>query len=300
LRTANGINWDILVNVSTYQQKYTELPPGQQIYLDHYTTSDFKKTLPAEAQSYYSNRTDALYASAFVRTADGQIINDAAGKPLANPKSQFLGYMNGKYQWAIYNKLSWKNLSFSFQFDGNVGGVTTDYMHNKTMRGGRNIETAEGALGAARLQDNDHAGDPKWHGAYVGEGVQVSNGVSINYDDYGNIINYKDLQFAPNDTTTQVQDYVSKYYGISESNLMSKTFAKLREVTISYDLPDKILNKTFISKVTVSLVGRNLLYFYKDQRFKDVDLDQYNYQESGTGLQSPTTRRFGFNINVVF
>jgi hypothetical protein len=81
---------------------------------------------------------------------------------------------------------------------------------------------------------------------------------------------------------------------------MSKTFAKLREVTISYDLPGKLLNKTFISKVTLSLVGRNLIYFYKDDRFKDVDLDQYNYEQAGTGLQSPTTRRYGFNINIVF
>ena len=28
------------------------------------------------------------------------------------------------------------------------------------MRGGRNIETVEGALGEARSTDNDHAGDP--------------------------------------------------------------------------------------------------------------------------------------------
>ena len=81
---------------------------------------------------------------------------------------------------------------------------------------------------------------------------------------------------------------------------MSKTYAKLREVTISYDLPGKLLNKTFISKVTLSLVGRNLIYFYKDERFKDVDLDQYNFGTGLTGLQSPTTRRYGFNINIVF
>jgi hypothetical protein len=298
VRTANGINWDILLNVSTFQDKYLELPPGQQIYNQYYTTDKIKKDLPNG--SYYSTRVDALYTSAFVRTEDGQIINDAAGKPLNNPKAQLLGYLNADYQWSIYNRFSWKNLSFGFQFDGSVGGVTSDYMHNKTMRGGRNIETAEGALGDARSQDNDHAGNPNWHGAYVGEGVQVSNGVAINYDNYGNIINYKDLQFAPNATTTQVQDYVSKFYGIDESNLMSKTFAKLREVTISYSLPDKLLNKTFISKVTLSLVGRNLIYFYKDKRFKDVDLDQYNYETGLTGLQSPTTRRLGFNINVIF
>jgi hypothetical protein len=93
---------------------------------------------------------------------------------------------------------------------------------------------------------------------------------------------------------------VSKYYNVSKANLMSKTYAKLREVTISYDLPGKWLKGAGISKLTVSLIGRNLIYFYGDERFKDVDLDQYNYGTSSTGLQSPTTRRFGFNINMVF
>ena len=81
---------------------------------------------------------------------------------------------------------------------------------------------------------------------------------------------------------------------------MSKTYSKLREVTIGYDLPKSIVDKLHVSRATISVVGRNLIYFYKDARFKDVDLDQYNYATSSTGLQSPTTRRFGFNINVVF
>jgi hypothetical protein len=106
--------------------------------------------------------------------------------------------------------------------------------------------------------------------------------------------------FAQNTKVTQVQDYLSKFYGINEGNLMSKSFAKLREVTISYDLPERFLGRSFIHKVSLSLVGRNLIYFYKDKRFKDVDLDQYNYSTGGTALQSPTTRRFGFNINVIF
>ena len=280
------INWDVLVNWSTFQDRYKELPPGQTTYNTFFHTGD---------------RVDKLYTSAFVRTQDGSIINDAAGKPLSNPVRQFLGYLNAKYQWSAYNKVSWNGLSLGFQFDGSVGGVTSDYMHNKTMRGGRNIETVQGALGAARKNDNDNVGNNSFPGTYVGEGVVVSNGVSINYDsETGAILNYKDLQFAPNTKVTHVQDYVSKYYGIDESNLMSKTFAKLREVTISYDLPAAWISKSFTSKASISLVGRNLLYFYKDKRFKDVDLDQYNYSTGGTGLQSPTTRRYGINLNFVF
>ncbi|HTD94987.1 MAG TPA: hypothetical protein VK644_14275, partial [Chitinophagaceae bacterium] len=285
IRTASGLSWDVMVNASTFQDKYQELPPGQDVYNTFFHKGD---------------RVDKLYTSAFVKTTDGQIINDDAGKPLANPIGRYVGNLNANYQWSVYNKITWKGISLGFQFDGSVGGVTSDYLHNKTMRGGRNIETVEGALGAARLADFQHSGDASFPGAYVGEGVVVSNNVAINYDGDGNIINYKDLQFKANTQVTHVQDYVSRYYNIDEANLMSKTFSKLREVTIGYDLPEKWLAGTFISKVSVSLIGRNLLYFYKDKRFKDVDLDQYNYALGGTGLQSPTTRRFGFNFNVVF
>ncbi|MFL5747575.1 MAG: SusC/RagA family TonB-linked outer membrane protein [Niastella sp.] len=285
LKMHNGLFWDVTVNWSTFQDKYKELPPGQTTYQTFFKNGD---------------RVDKLYTSAFAKTTDGKIIHDNAGKPLQNPVPQFLGYLNADYQWSIYNKVGYKGFTLGFQFDGSVGGVTTDYIHNKTMRGGRNIETVQGALGVARKADNDHAGDKTFPGVYVGDGVVVSNGKPINFDNNGAIINYKDLQFGDNKTTTHVQDYVSKFYGVDESNLMSKTFAKLREVTLTYDLPTALLKKSFIDRASISLIGRNLIYFYKDKRFKDVDLDQYNYATGASGLQSPTTRRYGVNLNLAF
>jgi hypothetical protein len=59
---------------------------------------------------------------------------------------------------------------------------------------------------------------------------------------------------------------------------------------------------------TVSLVGRNLLYFFP-KRYKDLDVDQYaqnvvspgQYSNaSGSGLQTPTTRSYGINFNLTF
>jgi hypothetical protein len=174
-------------------------------------------------------------------------------------------------------------------------------MHNKTMRGGRNIETVSGALGVARDLDDQNAGDANYKGSYVGDGLVVANGQAINIDSQtGAILNYGELQFSPNTSVKSVQSWVSSYYGVTEANLMSKTYAKLREVTFGYTIPSKILGNSFIKKVTVSVVGRNLLYFYKDKRFKDVDLDQYNKPGAETALQSPTTRRYGFNLNVLF
>jgi TonB-linked SusC/RagA family outer membrane protein len=281
-----NFGWDVLVNYSTFKEVYDELPAGQQVYQTFFREGD---------------RTDKFYGTAFVRSPDGQVINDAAGKPLTNPVAQYLGNLNSTFNWSIYNKFHYKSLSLGFQFDGAVGGVTTDYMFNKTMRGGRNALTAEGALGDARYQDWQQYGKAGYTGSYVGEGVVISNGASINYDSQtGRILNAEGLQFAPNTTKAFVQDYVSRYYNVQESNLMSKTFGKLREVTITYDLPRTLLGNGFIHKVSVSLIGRNLLYFYGDKRFKDVDLDQYNYAISVTGLQSPTVRSYGLNLNATF
>jgi TonB-linked SusC/RagA family outer membrane protein len=285
IRNMGGFTWNVLVNVATNKEVLKELPPGQDVYNTNFRVGD---------------RTDKLYGSKFVRTQDGQIINDAAGKPLSI-SNQFMGNENAKYTWSVYNNIRYKNFSMGFQFDGAVGGVIIDYMHNKTMRGGANIETATGALGDARYKDWQNFGVASYSGSYVGPGVQISNGASINYDSKtGAILNYSALKFSPNTKTAFVQDYVSKYYGVDESNLMSKTFSKLREVTFSYDVPRKWLEKSFIQKISASLYGRNLLYFYKDKRFKDVDLDQYNGPVAQTVLQSPTVRSYGVNLNLSF
>ncbi len=139
------------------------------------------------------------------------------------------------------------------------------------------------------------------------DGVQISNGASIQYDPVtGVITNYKDLQFAPNATATQwIQDYVSSFYNDPQHTMVSKTYAKLRQVVITYSLPSKVLGKSFINKVDISLVGRNLLYFFP-KAFHDIDVDQYPGRTLFGGinreydLQTPTTRSYGININVVF
>ena len=287
IKNLNGFGWDVLVNWSTFNDKYEKLPPGEDSYNTFFKQGD---------------RIDKFYGTAFVRTPQGQIINGANGEPLVNPVPQYLGHLNADYSWSIDNTFHYKQWSLGFQFDGSVGGVTDDYVFNKTMRGGSNALTAEGALGAARYQDWVNYGKPGYTGSYVGPGVQISNGVAPNYNSStGAVLNYGALQYAPNTTKAFVQEYVSEYYNADEAYLMSKTYAKLREATIGYSFPKKWLQKTFINNASASIYGRNLLYFYKDPRFKDVDLDQYaNSATSLTGLQSPSVRSYGINIKLSF
>jgi hypothetical protein len=75
-----------LVNWSTFKEVYDELPPGQTTY----STSN-------NHNAKVGDRVDKFYGSAFVRTADSQIIFDASGYPLYNPVPQFLGNLNGRF-----------------------------------------------------------------------------------------------------------------------------------------------------------------------------------------------------------
>jgi len=57
-------------------------------------------------------------------------------------------------------------------------------------------------------------------------------------------------------------------------------------------------NKSFIVKQSVSLVGRNLLYFNFPNRYKDVDVDQTPRIQVRV-LQTPATHAVtAFNLNL--
>lgn len=276
LRNTTGLNWDVIFNWSTFKERYVDFYPGVNTLNTFYKAGD---------------RVDGIYGQAFVRTPDGKLINDGSGRPIKAPVNQFLGYANPDWVWAVNNTFRYRSFSFNFQFDGRVGGRMNNYIQQQTFRGGRHISTVQGKMGEARYQD--YKGVKSW----VGDGVVINNGAAIQYDNDGKVTNYKDLQYAPNTTKTFLQDYISFYYNTMEANMISKTFMKLREVVIGYTVPQSILSRSFIRQVNISLVGRNLLYFAK---YKDVDIDQYAGDQSGSGLQSPSTRRYGVNLNITF
>ncbi|ARK09245.1 SusC/RagA family TonB-linked outer membrane protein [Fibrella sp. ES10-3-2-2] len=275
LTNPNGLNWSVLANWSTYKEVFKEFYPGVTALNTFFKLGD---------------RTDKYYTKTFVRSPDGQIVNDAGGRPLQTPVAQYVGNINPDWVWGLNNRFSYKAITFSFQFDGRVGGVISDYVQQKSYAGGRIINTVQGEMGIARLNDT------KGIKSYLGEGVQVSNGAKINYDADGNVTNYAELQFSPNTTKAFLQDYIARRYGFDGGNIISRSFAKLREVVVGYTFPQQMVSRLGIKQASISFVGRNLFYFAEK---KDIDIDQF----TGGGrsdLQTPTTRRYGVNINLTF
>ncbi len=275
-----GFSWNVIANFSTYVRKWVNYAnPNSWVY--------------------NGQRIDLEYGNAFIRTPAGKLVIDASGLPMriqqegGTSANKIYGHADPDWQWGIVNNFSYKNFGFRFQFDGMVGGVLEDYVRKKTLQGGRHIESATGALGAARPSDEANIA------AYTADGVNLT-GAAIQLDPItGVITNYKALTETQNTTKTQVQPYVGRISNIPDLDIIKKTYGKLREVTLTYNLPENLFGKTsFINKASLSLVGRNLLYFFPS-RYKDVDVDQYT-QDAGSGLQTPTTRSYGFNINLNF
>ena len=315
LRDKDGLNWDINANYSTYRETLKSIYPGQPY-------------LQQNGHNYVvGERLDAIYGTKFVRDGSGNIINShgidpktglsTGGLPISSPggiaNNGLLGYADPDFSFGITNTFSYKNFSLSFQFDGRIGGKMYDRTYYQSMNGGTAIETASGAYGAARLADwNSYKTTGTVangnRGSYVGPGVYIVSGTPIYAN--GQITNLKDLTFARNDVPVTTQSYISS--GISSSfdeyYMISRSYAKLREATLTYTLPASLLHGSFIKKATFGIVGRNLLYFAAR---KDVDLDEYaaGYNASdrtlvgtsgGADLESPTARRYGFNIHLTF
>lgn len=281
-KNPNGFNWNVAANWFTFKKKWVENSNPNNY-------------------SHNGTRTDLVYGNGFVRTPDGQLVHDAGSglllrySDLGVNAQKVYGHADPDWQWGLINTVGYKNISLRFQFDGMVGGMMEDYVRTKTLQGGRHIETVEGAFGEAR--PNDAKGAASY--SYVGDGVVLTGG-AIQLDPVtGQIMNMDKLTVSPNTAKASVQGYVSRMASIPDLDIIKKTYGKLRELSISYSIPQTVFgNRSFVQHASFSLVARNLLYFFPS-RYKDVDVDQYT-QDSGSGLQTPTTRSYGINLNVSF
>jgi TonB-linked SusC/RagA family outer membrane protein len=114
-----------------------------------------------------------------------------------------------------------------------------------------------------------------------------------------------------NNTSIQVQDGNYGFWpndintSIATNYFASAAAWRLREVNISYDIPQKWLgNKRFIKRLTVSAIGKNLFLFVpKANQWGDPE---FNYSTTGntfgvgSSFQSPASRLYGGSVTVQF
>jgi hypothetical protein len=176
-------------------------------------------------------------------------------------------------------------------FDGVVGGLMNTVTESYMWQAGVHPES----LTETRAED---VADPSTK-HYVGDGVMVVSG-DATFDVSGNILTDTRV-FAPNDVAVYYQDAVRRLHASSvwggtptPYDIYKRTFLKLREISLTYTVPNKILAKWGpVKGASISLVGQNVLFWAKDFKYSDPDGGSEDFSD-------PSVRYLGGNIKVTF
>jgi TonB-linked SusC/RagA family outer membrane protein len=103
-----------------------------------------------------------------------------------------------------------------------------------------------------------------------------------------------------NTTSVSSQTYFqSAHLNITGMEIYDADFIKLRQIILSYNLPQQIIAKTPFKGISISVVGRNLGILMK--HVPNVDPESSYNNQNGQGLEffgAPTVRSYGFNLNI--
>ena len=252
--------WNVVVNWSKNTNKVLSLYNGVQRIV---VGSFWGVSVTADSGQPYGN----LVGTKWMRDNQGHIVVDSAsGLPIRDSRQVVLGNYNPDWVGGITNTLTYKNLSLSFSFDGQLGGK----VYSVTKWFGQ----YSGIL-QATLQGREH----EWNDSLV-----VPNAV------------YQDG--TPNTKKVLAQDYWHNTFYANEMGIVDATYLKLRELRLAYDLPPSVARSIGFSQATIALVGRNLLLWAKQPTIDpETAFDTGNRQGVENG-QLPTARSLGLTLSV--
>jgi TonB-linked SusC/RagA family outer membrane protein len=220
-----------------------------------------------------------LRGTDFVYT-NGKRTVGSDGYFLFNDKTDnLLGSTLPDWNAGITTIFTYKGFSLSGLFDISKGGNLYSVDMKYGLATGLFAETAGLNANGKPLRDPVSTGGGMLYDAVYADGKQ--NTTYIDASDYYSGWNY---------------DLLPTSYHVYDAS-----YVKLRELAFGYSLPSKLLSKTPLSKVTVSIVGRNLWLISKNMPYYDpeLSLSAGNIQGIADGAY-PSTRTFGFNITVGF
>jgi len=211
---------------------------------------------------------------------DGKKVVGPDGFYLKTDEEEVIGNINPDWNAGIKNTLRYKNLSLSGLIDIQQGGDIYSINTKHGLSTGLFEETAG-------LNDK---GNPKRDPVDEGGGVLFPNTV---YEDG-----------AANTTYVECNEWGTAFdYDASPTAryVLDASYVKLRELALSYSIPNSVLSSTFIKSASVSLVARNLWIISKNTYHFDPEaaLSSGNQQgiENGT---YPTTRTYGIDLKFSF
>ncbi|WON92399.1 SusC/RagA family TonB-linked outer membrane protein [Sphingobacterium sp. UGAL515B_05] len=269
-------SWNVMVNAST----------------NHAWLHDIDGHQTRSGNVRVGERWDGYYVNDFQRDEKGMPIVGTNGLPAYNPYVSRIGYSDNKFTASISNSFRYRDFSFSFLVDGRFGGLIKNVQDAKQWGSGTHPESAN----EYRLKDWENRDVKDYKGTVMTNGLKIVKG-QLNTDQDGKVIS-DTREFAPNDIAVLWQNWATNYYQSGPITAKSRTFVKLREIVFSYNVPANLLkNSRFFRSASVSVVGRNLLYF-TGKGTQNMDLDQFT--SASSDYQTPSVKSFGLNLNATF
>lgn len=284
IRTGTGFRWDINANFASNESIVVDLAPGVETY--PMVPDAYPNTIEARPGEKFGN----IIGYATKKSPDGQLIVGDNGAYVREAQTSILGNVTPDWIGGLNNTFSYKGLSLSFLLDFSQGGELSSSTKYQMTAKGTGKFTEEGR----RPQDMDEQGVQL---PYVG----VVPGVVEVKDDDGNVVGYE-----PNTKVVDGQTYWANraWGGPTDWFVLDASYIMLREVMLSYRFQPALLSKTPLAGLTLSLVGRNLLYIKEHMEDMGISPESAPNTDAGAaGIEMfgiPTTRTYGLNIKLTF
>jgi len=288
-----NFNWDVRVNFSTNRNRVLalrddvdEVVVGSQFgYASSDATMKYIVGYPVGAifgrsyARYYGNDPEPDLTIDKSRPILIQSSGSLAGFPVINTTQKYLGNAQPNWIGAITNSFSYKGIGLSFLIDVRQGVQKYNQFANFMA-----------AFGASKMTENRDEtrvfdgvfsdGKPNDIPVYLGQGEGPDG------RDYGN--GY----------------YRNVFRGVTEEFIEDASWVRLRNVSLSYQLPSRLLERTrFISGVNITLTGNNL-WLHTDYTGFDPESSSFNAGNNAAdafaGFTYPAVRSFLASINVTF
>ncbi|MFT4781156.1 MAG: TonB-linked SusC/RagA family outer membrane protein [Psychroserpens sp.] len=218
-----------------------------------------------------------IQGTAYERDEDGRVVLNPDGSPRTASGLKVLGRATPDYILNFGTEFTYKGFRLSAVADFRTGHVFYSNIYNNLTGQGRSFITAENGRGYFIFPNS----------TVLGSGT--NNTTVLTGSSYGGPSSYAQYQ-----SFVQSDDFT----GVDENFILDATAFKLREVALSYSLPSKALENTFIQGLSIGVSGRNLIVLLpKENR-------GYNDPEIGSGIggygQTPPTKFYSMNVKFNF
>ncbi len=279
---ANGFKWNIYTAFTRNRNEVVDIGDAEQILVGGFSTQGIvhRPGLPYGQILGTDWQRDVETGLPLVNPANGEIFIDNTVQVIGDP--------NPDYTLGITNSLSYKGLSFSVLVDYTHGGDMYSLTADQTLSRGI-LDDPLNTDRVPRLGDG-FLGDGAGNALLDENGQKIRNSVLVDPNTWVFFSGW----------AAGGADWVSVY---------DRTTIRIREVSLAYNLPETLLDKTPFGSARVSLSGRNL--WYKAPYFPDAI--NFDPETSGLGagdtsgafqgfdyMGIPSTRRYGVNLSVTF